>query len=190
MLPDVSPGLLGHVVSPEVPSKVLYRALLLLEATEPPTQVEQRLSFTAGRMSSLGGEWGASLLQALHVDKPQQAEDTATAELCRFKGKMVRTKSNISNKSLYLMVRRPKSPASKRKFLCLAKFYGLFGIFTESVFQLPTKRCASLLYRRPFPVRMYKNISLPGIFSLGLSRRMETMILNATLPHQLRDGVR
>ena len=67
MLPEVSPRLLGHVVSPEVPSKVLYRAVLLLEATVSPTQVEQRLDVTAGCISNPCGRWKASLLQALHV---------------------------------------------------------------------------------------------------------------------------
>ena len=39
-------------------------------------------------------------------------------------------------------------------------------------------------------MRMDKSISLPGTFSHGLSRITETVILYATLPHQLRDGVR
>ena len=36
----------------------------------------------------------ASLLQVLHIRKPQRAAETATAELCRSKGEMVRVKSN------------------------------------------------------------------------------------------------
>ena len=60
----------------------------------------------------------------------------------------------------------------------------------ESMFQLPTKRCPSLLYRKPFPARMYKSISLPGIFSHGLSQITEVVILYATLSHQPRDGMR
>ena len=60
----------------------------------------------------------------------------------------------------------------------------------ESMFQLPTKRCPSLLYRRAFPIIMFKTISLRGILSHGLSRIMDTVKLYATLPHQLRDCVR
>ena len=60
----------------------------------------------------------------------------------------------------------------------------------ESIFQLPTKRCLSLLYRRAFPIIMFKTISLPGPFSHGLTRIMDTVILYATLPHQLQDDVR
>ena len=71
VLPEVNPGLLSQVVSPEVPPKVLYRTVLLLEATELPTQVQQRLGLTAGCISSPFGGWEARLLQALHVRESQ-----------------------------------------------------------------------------------------------------------------------
>ena len=117
MLPEASPGLLGHVVGPETPSKGLYRAVLLLEATVSPTQVEQRLGLTAGCLSSPCDGWKASLIQALHVHKPQRAAGTVTAELRRFKGKRVRTKSNRSNMSPCLMVRRPSFHLEAELFL-------------------------------------------------------------------------
>ena len=56
VLSEVSPGLLDYVVYPEVPSKVLYRAVLPLEATVSPTQVEQRFGLTAGGISSRCGK--------------------------------------------------------------------------------------------------------------------------------------
>ena len=133
VLPEVSPGLLGHVVSLDVPSEVLYRAALLLEATVSPTQVKQRLGLTAACISNPCGGWEASLLQTLYAHKPQRAAQTATAELCRFKGKMLRTKSNRSNMSPCLMVRRPSFQLGRFFFFCLAKLHGLFGIFTEGV---------------------------------------------------------
>ena len=65
MLLQVSPRLLGHVVSPEVPWKVLYRAALLLEATVSTTHVEQQLIGFDGRLYVKPyGRWEASLLQA------------------------------------------------------------------------------------------------------------------------------
>ena len=60
----------------------------------------------------------------------------------------------------------------------------------ESMFQLLTKRCLSLLYGRPFPMIMYTTILLPGIFFHALSWITGTVILYATLLHQVQDGVR
>ena len=92
VLPEVSPGLLDYVVYPEVPSKVLYREVLLLEATVSPTQVEQRFGLTTGGISNRCGKWVACLFQTLHVREPQRVAEMATAELWRYKGKMMRNK--------------------------------------------------------------------------------------------------
>ena len=181
MLPEVSPGLLGHVVSPEVPSKVMYRAVLLLEVIVSLTQVEQRLGLTARCISGPCGGRGASLLQALHVHKPQRAAETVTAELCRFKGKMVRTKSIRSMMFPCLMVRRPSFQLGSRTFSVRPSFTAYLAFSQmESMFQLPTKRSPSLLYRSSFPARMYKSILLPGTLSHGLSRITETVMFGCT----------
>ena len=89
VLLEVSPGLLGHVVSTGARSKELHKAALLLEGTVSPTQAEQRSGL---RESCMLSPWKSRLLQALQVDKPQGAAQTATTELCLFSGKMVRTK--------------------------------------------------------------------------------------------------
>ena len=89
VLLEGSPGLLGHVVSTGARSKMLHKAALLLEVTVSPTQVEQRSGFRESWMLS---PWESRLLQALHVDKPQGAAQTATTELCLFKGKIIRIK--------------------------------------------------------------------------------------------------
>ena len=91
------------------------------------------LSLTAGDISSPCGGWEASLLQALHVRKPQRAAETATAELCRSKGGIVRAKSNRLKTFSCSMGTKAKFPAWTQNFLCLAKLHGLFGIFTEGV---------------------------------------------------------
>ena len=84
---------------------------------------------------------------------------------------------------------KAKFPAWKQNFLCLGKLHGLLGFsLLDSMSLLPTKRCPSLPYRRPFLARMYKSVSLPGTFSHGLSA--EIVIPYATLSRQPRDGVR
>ena len=81
-------------------------------------------------------------------------------------------------------------PLRDLPLLCLAKLYGLFGVSPmESMFQLLTKICLSLLYRRPFPVRIYESIAMSRILSRGLSQITETVIVHVMLPRQLQDGV-
>ena len=132
--------------------------------------VEQRLGLTAGCISGPCGGRGASLLQVLHVHKPQRAAETATEKLCRFKWKMVRTKSIRSKMLPCLMVHRPSFQLGS-KTLSVWPSFTAYLVFSqmESMFQLPRKRFPSLLYRRYFPARMYKSISLPGTLSHGLS---------------------
>ena len=144
---------------------MLYKAVLLLY------RVILRLGLTAGCISSPCSGWEASLLQALHVREPQQAAETATAELCWSKGEMVRLKSNRSKMSPCSMVLRPSFQLRSRIFSAWPSFTACLGfLLKEYMFQLPTKRCPSLLYRRrPFPTRMYESLSLPGTFSHGLS---------------------
>ena len=86
---------------------------------------------------------------------------------------------------------KAKFPALKQIFLYLAKLHGLFGVFTDRVDAPVADETMSIvaLQEAFFPTRMYKNISLPGIFSHGLSRIRETMILYAPLSHQPQDGV-
>ena len=75
-----------------------------------------RLGLTAGGISSPCGGWEASLLQALHVRKPQRAAETATAELYRSKGEMVKAKSNRLKPFPCSMVRRPSFQLGSKIF--------------------------------------------------------------------------
>ena len=121
----------------------------------------------------------------LNVHKLQRGAKTATTELCRFKGKIVRPKLNRSNTFLYLMVRRPNFQHGGRMFSAWPIFMACCGLSPMvSMFHLLTKRCPSQPYIGTFfPVRIYKSISLPGTFSHGLSWIMATVILCVTLPH-------
>ena len=84
-----------------------------------------------------------------------------------------------------------KFPAWKQTFLLLAKLHGLFGIFTEEVYVPVADETMSIpALQEAFP---HENIQKHFIAWNILSRLLrvtETVILYATLPHQLRDGVR
>ena len=87
---------------------------------------------------------------------------------------------------------KAKFPAWKQNFLCLVKLYGLFGIIKDGVDVPVADETVSIAaLQKAFPRdNVYKSISLPGTFSHGLPRITVTVILYATLPHQLRDGGR
>lgn len=55
---------------------------------------------------------------------------------------------------------------------------------------MPIKVYPSQPWKRPFPVRMYRTVALPGTFSRGLSRIMAIAIFCVMLPHRQRDRVR
>ena len=186
------PWTAGSRERPKVPLKVLYRAVLLLEATVSPTQVEQRLGLKVGYMSSLCGGWEAILLQALHVLKRQRVTDTVTAELCRFKRKMVRTKSNRSNISPCLMVRKLSFQLGSRIFSAWPSFTAGSG-FSQRCSQCSScrrndnHRCSTGGLSRD---NVQRHFIAWNILSRAISRITETVILYATFPHQLRGGVR
>ena len=68
--------------------------------------------------------------QALHVRESQRAAEAVTVELCQFKGKTMKPKSNISKDIPLFDGTKAKCLAWKQSFLFLTNLHYLFRIFT------------------------------------------------------------
>ena len=94
-------------------------------------------------------------------------------------------------KDVPLFGAKAKFLAWKQDFLCLAKLHGVFGIFIEGVDVPVADETMSIpALQEAFPHENVQKHSWPGTFSHGPSRIAQAVILYATLPHQLRDGMR